>query len=175
MLKAIDVAKYFLNKDDGTLFNNNLVERSGRRFYEGNARLNKYLHIAQNLYIAQHGRKLFEDDLYAYDNGVVVPSVQENYQAIKHYYVGKTIPQEESAYLDKIYYALQNASLEELIEISHEDSEWKRKSCFSKKEEQRMNSLSNVEEYRDQYKDMLIILDRMDKGGAVKTGTGNLD
>ena len=50
MLKAIDVAKYFLNKDDGTLFNNKLVERSGRRFYEGNARLNKYLHIAQNQY-----------------------------------------------------------------------------------------------------------------------------
>ena len=99
MLKAIDVAKYFLNKDDGTLFNNKLVERSGRRFYEGNARLNKYLHIAQNLYIAQHGRKLFEDDLYAYDNGVVIPSVQENYLAIKSRYVGKSIPSDESAFL----------------------------------------------------------------------------
>ena len=165
MLKAIDVAKYFLNKDDGTLFNNKLVERSGRRFYEGNARLNKYLHIAQNLYIAQHGRKLFEDDLYAYDNGVVIPSVQENYLAIKSRYVGKSIPSDERAFLDKIYQALQNASLEELIEISHEDSEWERKSGFYKKEDQKMDSLKNVDEYRDQYKDMLIILDRMGANG----------
>ena len=165
MLKAIDVAKYFLNTDDGTLFNNKLVERSGRRFYEGNARLNKYLHIAQNLYIAQHGRKLFEDDLYAYDNGVVIPSVQENYLAIKSRYVGKSIPSDERAFLDKIYQALQNASLEELIEISHEDSEWERKSGFYKKEDQKMDSLKNVDEYREQYKDMLIILDRMGANG----------
>ena len=165
MLKAIDFAKYFLNKDDGTLFNNKLVERSGRRFYEGNARLNKYLHIAQNLYIAQHGRKLFEDDLYAYDNGVVIPSVQENYLAIKSRYVGKSIPSDERAFLDKIYQALQNASLEELIEISHEDSEWERKSGFYKKEDQKMDSLKNVDEYREQYKDMLIILDRMGANG----------
>ena len=92
MLKAIDVAKYFLNKDDGTLFNNRLVGRAERKFYEGNARLNKYLHIAQNLYIARYGSKLFEDDLYAYDNGAVVPSVQENYLAIKSRYVGKSHP-----------------------------------------------------------------------------------
>ena len=165
MLKAIDVAKYFLNKDDGTLFNKSLVERSGRKFYEGNARLNKYLHIAQNLYIAQHGRKLFEDDLYAYDNGAVVPSVQENYLAIKSHYVGKPIPSNESAFLDKVYQALYNASLEELIEISHEDAEWERKSGFYKKEDQKMDSLKNIDEYREQYKDMLIILDRMGKNG----------
>ena len=165
MLKAIDVAKYFLNKDDGTLFNNKLVERSGRKYYEGNARLSKYLHIAQNLYIARHGRKLFEDDLYAYDNGVVIPFVQENYLAIKSHYVGKSIPSDESAFLDKVYQALQNASLEELIEISHEDSEWERKSGFYKKEDQKMDSLKNVDEYREQYRDMLIILDRMSVNG----------
>ena len=163
MLKAVDVAKYFLNKDDGTLFNDKLVERSGRKFYEGNARLNKYLHIAQNLYIAQHGNKLFEDDLYAYDNGVVIPSVQENYLAIKSRYVGKPIPSEGRTFLDKVYQALRYASLEELIEISHEDSEWKRKSTFYKKEDQKMDSLKNVDEYREQYRDMLIILDRMGK------------
>ncbi len=161
MLKAIDVAKYFLNKDDGTLFNNRLVGRAERKFYEGNARLNKYLHIAQNLYIARYGSKLFEDDLYAYDNGAVVPSVQENYLAIKSRYVGKTLPTNERDFLDKVYQALHSASLEELIEISHEDGEWERKSGFYKKEDQRMDSLKNVDEYREQYKDMLIILDRM--------------
>lgn len=165
MIQAIDVAKYFLNKDDGSLFNNKLVERSGRKFYEGNARLNKYLHIAQNLHIAQHGCKLFEDDLYAYDNGVVIPCVQENYLAIKSCYDGKPIPPDECVFLDKVYRALHNASLEELIEISHEDTEWERKSRFYRKEDQRMDSLSNTDEYREQYKDMLIVLDRMDENG----------
>lgn len=168
MLKAIDVAKYFLNKDDGTMFNNRLVERSGSRFYEGNARLNKYLHIAQNLYIAQHGSKLFEDDLYAYDNGAVVPPVRENYLAIKSHYVGKPIPLDESAFLDKVYQALRNASLEELIDISHEDAEWERKrrrDGFYSKEDQKMDSLEHIDEYRKQYKDMLIILDRMGENG----------
>ena len=135
--------------------------RAERKFYEGNARLNKYLHIAQNLYIARYGSKLFEDDLYAYDNGAVVPSVQENYLAIKSRYVGKTLPTNERDFLDKVYQALHSASLEELIEISHEDGEWERKSGFYKKEDQRMDSLKNVDEYREQYKDMLIILDRM--------------
>ena len=133
MLKAIDVAKYFLNKDDGTLFNNRLVGRAERKFYEGNARLNKYLHIVQNLYIARYGSKLFEDDLYAYDNGAVVPSVQENYLAIKSRYVGKTLPPNERDFLDKVYQALYGASLEELIEISHEDGEWERKSGLQKR------------------------------------------
>ena len=146
MLKAIDVAKYFLNNDDGTMFNN----------------------IAQNLYIAQHGSKLFEDDLYAYDNGAVVPPVRENYLAIKSHYVGKPIPLDESAFLDKVYQALRNASLEELIDISHEDAEWERKrrrDGFYSKEDQKMDSLEHIDEYRKQYKDMLIILDRMGKNG----------
>ena len=77
MLRDIEVARFFLAKDpDRRLFNKKLVRRNGRDFYEGNARLNKYLHIAQNLYIAKEGEKLFSDDLYAYDNGAVAPNVQ---------------------------------------------------------------------------------------------------
>ena len=44
MYQADIIAKYFLSKDPTrTLFNNNVVERNNRKFYEGNARLNKYL------------------------------------------------------------------------------------------------------------------------------------
>ena len=47
LLKAIDVARYFLNLDiDGKVFTDKFVSKNGKTFREGNARLNKYLHIA---------------------------------------------------------------------------------------------------------------------------------
>ena len=68
MLKAIDVARYFLHLDaEGKIFTDKFVSKNGKTFREGNARPNKYLHIAQNLYIAKMGCKLFSDDLYAFN------------------------------------------------------------------------------------------------------------
>ena len=44
MMNAEIIAKYYLSKDpDRVLFNNNVVVKNNRKFYEGNARLNKYL------------------------------------------------------------------------------------------------------------------------------------
>ena len=83
MLKAIQVAKYFLSLDTNhTMFNKDLIERNGRTFHEGNARLNKYLHLSQNIYLAKTGVPLIEDDFYAYDNGAVIPDVQERYAVL---------------------------------------------------------------------------------------------
>lgn len=161
MLKAVDVAEYFLNKDDGKLFVNELLHREGRSFYEGNARLNKYLHIAQNLYIAKTGGKLFDDALYAYDNGAVVPAVQENYMILYKKEHNVSFPADICEFLDKVYIALENATLEELIEISHEDVEWAKKHRYYRKEEQRMDSMDHVDEYKKQYADMLKVMERM--------------
>lgn len=83
MLRAINVACFFLGMDaDKTVFTKNLVERNGRKFWDGNAKLNKFLHLAQNIYIAKTGKPLIADDFYAYDNGAVVPEVQENYSSL---------------------------------------------------------------------------------------------
>ena len=161
MLKALNVARYFLFLDaDGKMFKRNLVSRNGKTFCEGNARLNKYLHIAQNLYIAQTSSKLFSEDLYAFDNGAVVPVVRERYTLLCR--TPKTKPEIPNAYamfLDKVYKVLRNASIEELIEISHEDSEWQARN--PQRDNQRMNSLAHVDEYSRQYADMLKIMDRM--------------
>ena len=63
MVKADDVAKYFLSKDkDRVLFNNNIVEKNNRKSYEGNIRLNKYLFLSQVVYMAKYGKKLFNDN-----------------------------------------------------------------------------------------------------------------
>lgn len=162
MLKGIDVARYFLSKDpDRKLFNKELETKNGRTFYEGNARLNKYLHMAQNIYIAKTGSKLFDDDLYAYDNGAVLPRVQENYSVLYGRHTEPELPDGAKEYLDKIYAVFEGATLDELIELSHEDDEWVAKSGYYQKSAQRMDSLSRADEYREQYADIIKVMDRM--------------
>ena len=161
MLKAIDVARYFLYLDaGGKMFTDKFVSKNGKTFRDGNARLNKYLHIAQNLYIAKMGCKLFSDDLYAFDNGAVVPSVREKYVSIRA--VKRAAPEIADEYIDflgKVYRVLENAGLDELIAISHEDSEWRERNPH--RENQRMNSLARADEYKTQYADMLKVMSRL--------------
>lgn len=162
MFHTQNIANYFLKKDKaGKLFNKTLVHKNGRDFYEGNARLNKYLHLAQNLFLAKTGNPLFSEDLYAYDNGAVVPEVQERYSVLLSRKTEPDLPEYVCDFLDRIYAAFENATLDELIELSHEDNEWIDKNRFYYKPDQRMNSRARASEYKEQYKDFLHVLDRM--------------
>lgn len=164
MLSGIKVAMYFLGLDkEHKVFNKEVVVKNGRKFYKGNARLNKYLHMAQNIYIAKYGEPLMDSVFYAYDNGAVDPNVQENYSVLLHKNKSQvSIEDPERKYLDSIYKAFQNASLEELIELSHEDPEWIDKHGYYRKEDQAMDSMSRREEYAEQYADMIKVLERME-------------
>lgn len=163
MMKGIDVARYFLGLDKyGEIFNKVLRTQNGRTFYEGNARLNKYMHLAQNIYIAKYGIPLMDSIFYAYDNGAVDPVVQENYSVLlERRNQPVTPPKREQEFLDSIFKAFYNAPLDELIELSHEDSEWIDKQGHYQKEEQRMDSMARKEEYERQYADMIKVLGRM--------------
>lgn len=157
------IAQWFLLQDpDETIFTKNLVYKNGRSFYEGNARLNKYLHLAQNIYIAKTGNKLFEDSLYAYDNGGVIPQVQENFSALLNSKQCPILSNDIARFLQKIYIILQNATLDELIELSHEDDEWKEKCNYYNRQDQEMDSLKHAAEYAEQYKDILYIMENME-------------
>ena len=128
MITAKEVAKYFLSKDsDKKIFNTNLVEFHNRKAYEGNIRLNKYLYFAQTVYLAKYGKLLFDDDFVAYDNGPVIKEIVENYPSMQANSNKEKIilPEEIKQFLDKIYLSLKDASCEELIEITHEDTAWK--------------------------------------------------
>lgn len=163
MMKGIDVARYFLSLDKHSeIFNKNLRTQNGRTFYEGNARLNKYMHLAQNIYIAKYGIPLMDSVFYAYDNGAVDPVVQENYSVIlERRNQTITLPEKEQRFLDSIFKAFRNAPLDELIELSHEDSEWMDKHGYYRKEDQKMDSMAHKEEYKRQYADMIKVLERM--------------
>ena len=128
MISAKEIAKYFLSKDKGKkLFNTNLVEYNNRKAYEGNIRLNKYLYLSQTVYLAKYGELLFSDNFVAYDNGPVIKEIVENYASLQAENINEesSLPIEIKSFLDKIYVSLKDATYEELIEITHEDTAWK--------------------------------------------------
>ncbi len=158
----IDVAKYFISKDSKKeLFNLDLTHKNNHTFYSGNARLNKFLHLAQNIYIAKHGIPLFDGTLYAYDNGAVSKNVLENYsKLIKTTHEKPVFDEYTTKYLDLIYDIFKEASLDELIEMSHEDNEWQEKVGHYRLEDEKMDSMSRVKEYEKQYADIVEYIDR---------------
>ena len=165
MYSALEIAQYLLNKDPNRVyFNNDKYISNGTTenpFLEGSARLNKLLHMAQNCYIAKNGNKLFRDDLMAFANGAVANEVRLNYAVLTSATEHKVnLDDEVKDFLDRIFYMFRNATIEEMIDISHEDAEWEEK---NKLENQKMDSLSRVNEYKEQYRDALKVMYRLDK------------
>ncbi len=155
MLTAQKVAEYFLTKDpERKLFNRNIVIYNDRKFYEGNARLNKYLFLAQVVYLAKYEKKLFSDDFVAYENGPVVESIMNSYGRLIEKDSLSSIDEETKIFLDKIYMSLENASYDELIEITHEDPEWKKLSNNTYNAPI-MKIEDNIEEYKNRYKGLI--------------------
>ena len=155
MLTAKQVAEYFLSKDpERQLFNYNVVSYNGRKFYEGNARINKYLFLAQVVHLAKYNSKLFSDDFVAYDNGPVVESIMNSYGRLTGHYDNQNLDEIEKNFLDKIYLSLENATYEELIEITHEDPEWQTLSKDTYNAPV-MNLEKNIDEYKKRYKGLI--------------------
>lgn len=88
----------------------------------------------QMVYYAMNDKKLFDDEMYAYDNGVVVDTVMSNYRYLvnnkKTYSINDFSIKE---YIKKMYNILKYAPLEELINISHQDKEWKKHTTIIRK------------------------------------------
>ena len=155
MYEAKEIAKYFLSKDPNRkLFNNNIVIKNDRKFYEGNARLNKYLFLSQVVYLAKYEKKLFNDNFVAYDNGPVIKDIIDSYGILIETKDGVELKQTEKEFLDKIYIALENATYDELIEITHEDPEWIRLSKDTYNAPI-MKIENNIEEYKKRYKGII--------------------
>ena len=127
MVAAVDAARYLISLDpERKYFNYRLISFNNREFYEGNARLNKILHLAQNMYIGKTAEKLIDADFYAYDNGGVLPEVQENYAFLlgTETRFGCCIDHVAATFLYKVFLMLRDAPIKKLIEIDHEDPAW---------------------------------------------------
>lgn len=143
MYSAKDIAMYFLKKDKkGNIFNLNLGTYNDKTFYEGNCRLNKMLQISQNIYYAGTGNRLVKEDMYAYNNGGVIPEIQENYKNLlkeKEEYIINIDDVNLKKVLDEVYNSFgEHMHIADVIRISHQDPEWQEKNKFSEKELQKM-------------------------------------
>ncbi len=157
-----DIAKYILSLDTtNEVFLNNLIVLNNRKCYEGNVRLNKYLHIMQMTYMAMYEEKLFDEVMYAFDNGVVVETIMDNYMLLKR---TKDSYEVESGsikdFVTKLYNVLENAPLNDLIEISHQDSEWKKKHGYFSKDKQIINVDKQLNEYKNLCGDFIYLLNK---------------
>lgn len=160
MEKVEDIAKYILSLDkNNDIFVNKLLTLHGRNCYEGNVRLNKYLHIMQMVYFAMTDNKLFNEDMYAFDNGVVVNMVMNDYSYLKSNKETYNITDKSvKLYIEKMFNILKYAPLKDLIEISHQDEEWKKKHNFYQKKEQLMDVDSQKENYKIMCADFIKML-----------------
>ena len=155
MIDPKTIAKYFLSKDPNRkLFNNNVVVKNNRKSYEGNIRLNKYLFLSQVVYLAKYETKLISDNFVAYENGPVVQNIVSDYPLISSRCENVELDESIKIFLDKIYYALENATYDELVEITHEDPEWLRLSNDTYNAPI-MNLEKNIETYKQRYKGLI--------------------
>jgi hypothetical protein len=101
---------------------------------------------------------------YAYDNGAVEVTIQENYPILlskKDCYPEIAIDKECADYLNRFYLAFFNSDIDELIQLSHEDPEWIDKHIYYHKKDQEMDSIGRLAEYRKKYSQIVQVLDRM--------------
>ena len=103
-----------------------------------------------------------DTSFYAYDNGAVIPKIQENYGALLNSAPYKVFFDDEiTDYLDRFYKAFEHSDIDELIELSHEDSEWEDKHIYYSKKKQKMDNSKRLDEYREQYADIIRVMERM--------------
>ena len=92
---------------------------------------------------------------------MVIPDIQKKYSLMLEHGSKPSIPEEEEKFLMVFFQAFKNADVDELIELSHEDIAWREKHMFWSKKEQMMDKMAHADEYRQQYKDIVEVLDRM--------------
>lgn len=159
---AVDVAKFFIDLDsDSRLFpHDDMQEIDGILYDVGSLRLNIYLHLAQNLYIAKYGKRLFNNDIFACATGGVVKDVKYSYQALFIDLSYQEFDDNTEEFLKLVFRINENAPLNELIGISREDPEWVEKYTGTNATPV-MDSLNKAKEYEEQYADALYVMDKL--------------
>lgn len=162
MISGIDAALYFISLDpEHKIFNRRKCVQDGRCFYIGCERLNHYMHMAQNIYIAKYGEPLTDSVFYTYDSGAVDSVVYEKYPELLEYGEDTLqIDDDVKKYLNNIYRALYSASLEELTILCQEDPEWIDK-YYQRDKNKQMDPMAHAAAYKTMYANMIRVLERM--------------
>lgn len=121
MVSANNVAHFFLSCSDEDI--GDLIS---------NLKLQKLIYYAQGLHLAVFDKPLFEEEVYAWQHGPVVPQIYQEYKS--HGASGIPIPdnidlsmfsQDQSDLLDEIYSVYGQFSAWKLRNMTHEEAPWK--------------------------------------------------
>jgi hypothetical protein len=157
VLTAVQVGKYHMEKDiECKVFTRRKMTINDSEQYEGNIRLNEYLHFAQILYLAYYSKPLFMEDLYAAKESVIVMSVYEMYTGVKFEKSAGffDLNKQKKHFLDCIYNYFEPKTLDEILELSHRDIEWREKSAMLTRFRP-MNPVIAMADYRQTYVDVI--------------------
>lgn len=120
MVTARQVADFFLSKADDDA--GDLIS---------NLKLQKLLYYAQGFYLALNDKPLFEEEIYAWTHGPVVPSIYDEFK--EHGQAGIPKPAESPTFdeetvglLDEVYTVFGQFSAWKLRNMTHEEPPWKR-------------------------------------------------
>lgn len=139
MCKAVDVASWFINND-----------YNPKNSKESNLKLNKLLYFAQLISLIKREKPLFSEDLYAFENGVVVEAVRIPFcndysNFVKTAKKNRTdFSNEELEILNLTKNIFLGVSPEDLSNLTHEHKSWKEH--FKKSKERARNYKYNKEE-----------------------------
>lgn len=122
MTDALTIAKALMHKDaDGQNTNTK----------DGNKIINKLLYFAQLISLSKYGEKLFENDLYAFQEGCVVEDVRKEYYKSYHdlkaeasLFEETNLTLKEKDVLEEVMRLFGDFSAEELSEITHGHKSW---------------------------------------------------
>lgn len=123
---AKSVASYLVKKHNCSFSNN----------FDGNMKLQKMLVNANLIHMVRNKSSLFDDEMYAFKNGIVVESVRKPFQSaysdfneeLKEHQ--EELTEEEKRSIDLSYEIFYPLSASELSDLHHELDTWK--NCYER-------------------------------------------
>lgn len=125
--EALSIAKYLLSLDpEREYFNNKRTKNkiTSRAITLGNFRLNQILYLLQVFYYLENKEKLFEDNLYAWENGVIVYSVHTHFWSLYFNKDGKIEDKTIKKFIENQFKLLKNVPDRKLQELAYYDPAW---------------------------------------------------
>lgn len=102
-----------------------------RNTKNGNMKLQKLLYFSQLVHYAEFGKPLFDDPIYAYENGCIVDNVLNDYRRYHYQFIHdayeatNSFTSEEQFTLDLVKEVYGDKGAEELSDLNHEHECWK--------------------------------------------------
>ncbi len=119
---AKQIAQWFINR-------NAYLAHKDRGEYITDLKLQKLLYYAQGVYLGLHGKRLFEDKIYAWDYGPVVKSVFNIYSCYKRDPIKEMlevdVDDETALFLERIQQAYGKFAASTLVDKTHREKPYK--------------------------------------------------